>query len=65
MPLTPNPANQMHGRSAFFIHADSVAKPGSASEGCIVPVHGINGEPGRTIRERIAADTDRALEVIV
>ena len=64
MPLIPDPANEMHGRSGFFIHADSIASPGSASEGCIVPVHGANGEPGRTIRQTIAADADRDLEVI-
>jgi hypothetical protein len=64
MPLIPDPANQMHGRSGFFLHADSVANPGSASEGCIVPVHGVNGEAGRVIREQIAAGSDRDLEVI-
>jgi hypothetical protein len=64
MPLVPDPANQMHGRSGFFIHADSVANPGTASEGCIVPVNGVNGEAGRVIREQIAADSDRGLEVI-
>ena len=64
MPLIPDPANQMHGRSGFFLHADSVGNPGSASEGCIVPVHGVNGEAGRVIREQIAAGSDRDLEVI-
>lgn len=64
MPLNPDPANQMHGRGSFFIHADSVASPGMASEGCIVPVHGVHGEPGRAIREVIAAGADRDLTVI-
>src|SRR5580692_4900700 len=36
--LTPDPANQMFGRSAFGIHADEIANPGKhlASTGCIV-----------------------------
>lgn len=36
MRLTPDAANEMEGRSGFFIHADSIAHPGQASEGCIV-----------------------------
>ena len=34
--LKPDLKNKMFGRSAFMIHADSIAKPGEASEGCIV-----------------------------
>jgi hypothetical protein len=36
--LTPDPANQMSGRSGFGIHADEMANPGKrlASTGCIV-----------------------------
>jgi len=36
--LTPNPANEMFGRSGFGIHADEIANPGKrlASTGCIV-----------------------------
>jgi len=36
--LTPNPANEMFGRSGFGIHADEAAHPGEhlASTGCIV-----------------------------
>lgn len=36
MHLTPDPANDMFGRSAFMLHADSIRNPGHASEGCIV-----------------------------
>jgi hypothetical protein len=36
MYLQPDSANEMHGRSGFFMHADSIAHPGQASEGCIV-----------------------------
>lgn len=46
VPLTPDPSNDMMGRSAFFIHADTIT-PGDASEGCIVL--------GPSIRQRIAA----------
>ncbi len=36
LPLTPDPDNVMFGRDAFFIHGDSVANPGTASDGCII-----------------------------
>lgn len=36
LPLTPDPANIMFGRDAFFIHGDAVAAPGTASHGCII-----------------------------
>src|SRR5579864_6316798 len=47
LPLTPDPANQMFGRSGFLIHGDSIVSPGLASHGCIIM--------GRIIREQIAA----------
>ena len=34
--LTPDPKNNMYGRSGFLIHGDSIKNPGDASEGCIV-----------------------------
>jgi type VI secretion system (T6SS) effector TldE1-like protein len=34
--LTPDPANDMCGRSGFLIHGDSIAHPGDASDGCII-----------------------------
>lgn len=36
--LTPDAANQMHGRSAFYIHWDNRSHNFTASEGCIVLV---------------------------
>lgn len=36
LPLTPDTENQMYGRSGFLMHGDSIAHPGSASEGCII-----------------------------
>jgi len=55
MHLAPDDANQMFGRSGFLIHGDSIHEPGEASQGCIVLSH--------DIRARIAASTDRILEV--
>jgi hypothetical protein len=59
LPLTPNPTNEMYGRSAFGIHGDSVVNPGKkmASEGCIV------GLP-RMIREAIWNSGDHELTVV-
>jgi hypothetical protein len=34
--LTPDPSNDMCGRSGFLIHGDSIAHPGDASDGCII-----------------------------
>jgi hypothetical protein len=36
IPLVPDPQNEMFGRAGFFMHGDSIAKPGAASEGCII-----------------------------
>jgi hypothetical protein len=54
--LTPDPDNDMFGRSAFGIHGDSVTEPGTASEGCIILP--------RQARDRIAASGDNNLRVI-
>ena len=43
--LTPDPSNDMCGRSGFLIHGDSIAAPGTASHGCIILP--------RPVRERI------------
>lgn len=56
MPLTPDLANLMYGRSAFLIHGDSVDHPGAASEGCIIMP--------RTAREAIWNSTDHRLQVV-
>lgn len=36
LPLTPEPQNEMFGRSGFYIHGDNIQAPGHASDGCIV-----------------------------
>jgi len=56
LPLTPNPANIMFGRSEFKIHGDSIAAPGTASNGCII----LN----REVRELINNEDDKYLNVI-
>ena len=56
LPLTPDPANEMYGRSGFLIHGDNAVHPGHASEGCI-----ILSEAARTA---IVASGDKQLTVI-
>lgn len=36
MPLTPAPANQMFGRSGFFMHLDNPHHVGDSSDGCLI-----------------------------
>jgi len=54
--LEPEAGTDTHGRSAFRIHGDSIANPGSASHGCIILPRGI--------RQAIWASKDRLLEVV-
>ena len=54
--LTPDPDNEMFGRSEFLIHGDSISKPGEASQGCIILP--------RSVREAIVESGDRQLVVI-
>lgn len=56
MVLTPDPANDMHGRSAFRIHGDNSAGDQSASEGCVVAK--------RATREQVNFSHDRVLRVV-
>lgn len=56
MALEPDPANVMFGRSAFFIHGDSVAHAGAASHGCIVL--------SLLVRVTLMESQDRRLEVV-
>lgn len=56
LPLIPDPANEMHGRSAFLIHGDSLAHLGGASRGCIILPRGA--------RQRIVASHDSILQVV-
>ena len=41
LPLIPDEANEMFGRSEFLIHGDSIEHPGMASEGCIIAAKAI------------------------
>lgn len=56
MDLTPNPANEMFGRSAFQVHGDSVKNPGTASSGCIIMP--------RKVRELMWDSGDHQIEVV-
>jgi hypothetical protein len=53
MNLTPQPGNQMFGRSAFMIHGDN--RTHTASQGCIIL--------RRDLREQIDGSDDRELTV--
>ena len=55
MPLEPDLANEMYGRSGFFIHGDNPEHPGWSSNGCIVISH--------DVRQQISVSPDRALTV--
>lgn len=35
-PLIPDAANEMHGRSGFFMHGDNIAMNHTASNGCVI-----------------------------
>lgn len=54
--LTPDADTETFGRSEFRIHGDSIARPGTASHGCIILP--------RAVRDAIWASGDRTLEVI-
>jgi hypothetical protein len=54
--LTPDPANEMFGRSGMGWHGDSVEHPGLASEGCICSP--------RVIRETVWKSGDHRLQVV-
>lgn len=56
IPLLPDASNDMKGRSGFLIHADLIAAPGNASEGCI-----IFSQPTRKL---LAESKDRWLVVV-
>lgn len=60
MPEYPNPRGWLYGRSGFYIHGDSIAKPGYASDGCIVPTKlpdgRINGHAVRVLIAEIQAE---------
>ncbi len=54
--LTPWKQNTMFNRDAFLIHGDSIAEPGTASQGCIIL--------SRVLREQISASGDPVLAVL-
>ncbi|MBB4152885.1 hypothetical protein GGQ80_000773 [Sphingomonas jinjuensis] len=54
--VEPEPGTDTRGRSAFRIHGDSIANPGTASQGCIILP--------RALREKIWRSGDRLLDVV-
>jgi hypothetical protein len=56
IPLTPDPANQMFGRSEFLVHGDSLEHPGQASHGCVIMA--------RAVRDQLVASSDKLLNVV-
>lgn len=56
LPLTPDAANQMYGRSGFLMHGDGLgAHAGSASHGCVIQA--------LAVRRIVAASADKRLKV--
>jgi len=67
--LHPDPKNEMHGRSGFLIHGDSIKSPGTASHGCIIPLSGLwdaqkRARTGRGLREGVYGLGDRRVRVV-
>jgi len=56
LPLDPDAANEMFGRSGFLCHGDSIAHAGHASHGCIIFPY--------DVRIAIATSGDNRLEVV-
>lgn len=54
--LVQDATNEMFGRDGFFMHSDSMAHPGRASEGCIVIA--------LSARQQFWASGDHRLQVI-
>jgi len=54
--LVADPGTPTFGRSAFRIHGDNIAHPGTASHGCIILP--------RAVRDAIWRSGDRSLEVV-
>ena len=56
IPLTPDPSNEMYGRSDFYCHGDTTPS-GNASEGCIILP--------RWVRDQMWASKIHTLEVVI
>ena len=56
LPLTPDTQTDTCGRSAFYVHGDSISNPGTASRGCIILP--------RSTRRCISESGDTRLQVI-
>jgi hypothetical protein len=56
LPLTPDPSNQMFGRSAFFIHGDNPALNHTASDGCIILARAIRNDIANTADDTLIVE---------
>jgi hypothetical protein len=57
LPLVPASSNEMFGRSGFLMHGDSIAHPGTASQGCIIQ--------SRDVRTQVWSSNDHQLTVVL
>jgi hypothetical protein len=64
-PLTPDPTNQMFGRSEFYLHAPEVKPkvPDVSSDGCIIQIHDVRVLVASIIEGTPLDDPKRRLEV--
>lgn len=53
MALTPDPENEMFGRSGFFCHGDSSVHPGKSSEGCVIMPPAVRSSMGTSSDKRL------------
>lgn len=63
MPLVPHPANEMFGRSGFFMHGDNDRLNHSASDGCLIFARGFRDQVDQSPDDRlvcVAEETDVA-----
>ena len=63
-PLTPDPANEMFGRSDFFIHGANVKTPSTSSEGCIIQSRIVRDYLWTKIKGTPKDAPERLLEVV-
>ena len=56
MALTPDPSNEMFGRSEFRIHGAAYTNPELSSDGCIIQIH--------PVRQAIWESNDHDIQVV-
>lgn len=56
IPLSPEKGTETFGRTAFYIHGDSISDPGNASHGCIILPY--------PTRLRLTQSSDKLLQIV-